>query len=122
MDRIGDEKPELKNFLEVYKKNIGSYVEKCFKARFPETMLPNFSIGNRVDTYFKPDINTRNAKEGITVEEYKVESIKEYEKQIREASIHLRNLKKGSNRYNDLQTLIGAKKGFIKYLQETTNE
>jgi hypothetical protein len=74
MDRIGDEKPELKNFLEVYKKNIGSYVEKCFKARFPETMLPDFSIGNRTDAYFKPDINTRTKKEGITVEEYKVEN------------------------------------------------
>jgi len=74
MDRIGEEKPELKNFLEVYKKNIGSYVERCFKANFPKTMLPDFSIGNRIDTYFKPSINTRNIKEGITVEEYRVEN------------------------------------------------
>ncbi len=71
MDRIGNEKPELKFFLDSYKKNIGDYVERMFKAKLPETMTPNFD--NYINKYEKPDINAHD-KNNIYIEEYKVES------------------------------------------------
>lgn len=71
MNRIGSEKPELKAFLDIYKKNIGDYIDRMFKAKLPETMVPNFS--DCIDKYEKPDINT-HSKNNIYVEEYKVES------------------------------------------------
>ncbi len=66
--------PELKKITDVYDKNIESYVEKFFNIPFPKDMVPDFSTKNRIDTYFKREISSKNPKEGITVEEYKVES------------------------------------------------
>lgn len=68
------DEPELKRIAEVYSQNVGSYVEKCFNAPFPKDMIPDFSITNRLDTYFKPQNGSKDKKEGITVEEYKVEN------------------------------------------------
>lgn len=69
---LNNYKPELKKIVEIYNENISSYIEKCFNAPFPKDMIPDFSISNRIDTYFKPEDGWRN--EGITIEEYKVEN------------------------------------------------
>lgn len=71
MDRIGTEKPELKKFLDSYKENIGQYVEKIFKEKLPDSMIPDFS--KCIDKYEKTDINNHD-KNNIHIEEYKVES------------------------------------------------
>lgn len=70
MEKFINDKPEVKHFAEVYKQNIGSYVEKCFKARFPETMMPDFK--KCVDKYDKVDIAEQAQKNNIHIEEYKV--------------------------------------------------
>ncbi|HWC57746.1 MAG TPA: hypothetical protein VG621_02255 [Candidatus Paceibacterota bacterium] len=65
-------KPALKKIVEVYNQNVSNYIEKCFGAPFPDDMIPDFSINKRIDTYFKPE--NGYGKEGITIEEYKVEN------------------------------------------------
>ncbi len=70
---LSNENPELKKMSDVYDENVSSYVEKCFKARFPETMMPNFSENNCIDKYTKKDIDS-GKENNIYIEEYTVSS------------------------------------------------
>lgn len=70
---LSDDNPELKKIADTYHENISSYVEKCFKAPFPKTMLPDFSESNCIDKYTKEDIR-KDKDNNIYIEEYKVSS------------------------------------------------
>ncbi|HQV64713.1 MAG TPA: hypothetical protein PKZ56_00540 [Candidatus Paceibacterota bacterium] len=71
---LSNENPDLKKIAQVYDENISSYIEKCFKGRFPETMLPNFSDSSCIDRYQKNDLGN-DTENNIYIEEYKVDNI-----------------------------------------------
>jgi hypothetical protein len=71
MNKFGSENPELKSFLDTYKKNVGEYIERMFRHKLPETMTPDFN--KCIDKYDKPDIYN-DSKNDIHIEEYKVKS------------------------------------------------
>ena len=62
-----------KKLTEVYDENISSYIERGFKEVFPSSMLPDFSLKNRTDSYEKPGLSQRSTQ-GIKIEEYTVKS------------------------------------------------
>ena len=64
--RPKDEAQTGLEFLRLYNKNVGQYLERSFKTELPKGMSPDFSIGNRISTYNKGTY--------ITVEEYKAKS------------------------------------------------
>ncbi len=66
--------PNLNLLSDIYDENVGRYVEKMFKIKFPENIIPDFSSENMIDRYFKQDIYSSDPDDKITIEEYRVES------------------------------------------------
>lgn len=62
----------LREIPEIFHKNFSAYIEEGFDASFPESMLPDFSLAHRRDSYEKPDVEV--AGDTINIEEYAVES------------------------------------------------
>lgn len=66
------EDDKLRKLSEIFHKNFSEYIEEGFEAPFPKSMLPDFSVGNRRDSYEKPDVEV--AGDTIHIEEYAVEN------------------------------------------------
>ncbi len=64
---------ELQKLALIYRENVGKIVEKMFRVQFPESMTPNFSQSDIVDSYIKKDIDPKRGND-INIEEYKVKS------------------------------------------------
>ena len=69
-----DNYPSIKKLAEIFKENIGVYLEKIFNLQFPADMIPDFSIERRLDTYDKTDPYSKESKNNLHIEEYMVES------------------------------------------------